>query len=48
MITINKYRVNKLIPDAANIIKAHTFYKEDKKTNPYFNCVNDRNHGISH
>ena len=35
MITINKYRVNKLIPDAANIIKAHTFYKEDKKTNPY-------------
>lgn len=32
MTTINKYRVNKLIPDAAKIIKVHKFYKDDKKT----------------
>jgi len=33
MLAINKFRVNKLIPEATKIIKEHKFFKDEKKTN---------------
>ena len=35
MITINKYRVNKLIPDAVKIIKEQKFIKDEKTKSLY-------------